>query len=335
MIEAPAARWDGSLESLFAVLDEACRTGTVPRRLYQPGPPERGADFAGKDPPSGAVRSLQPELFAAPETPAVLGRGQGSGGLPFPAPECSPPVFPDLRSSPSASLLRELSANAFDAVILAWMSEVPIAAEIIRFAWTVIAAAEEAVSRAGPPAQNPGWAALPEARQGAEQAAANRGDPETCAVLEAAYRAGREIDRLRGLLRFSPCPRRGVPGGDGLTPGIVYIARCSPDHHVLPGLADHFTRRFGDCPWAVIDERRSLALAGEPGTEARIFPLNSGPAGVFASGLPATGDPGDFFEDLWRNYHHSINNPDRNNPALQRQFMPRRYWKYLPELQGK
>jgi probable DNA metabolism protein len=135
----------------------------------------------------------------------------------------------------------------------------------------------------------------------------------------------------------------------------VYIARCSPDHHILPGLAEYFTRRFGEYPWAVIDEKRNLVLAGEPGGEARLFSLGVGPpkpGGTFSPGgspgkavdgpaggndnsvdlaNPGNNNPGDCIEELWRNYHRSINNPDRNNPALQQQFIPRRYRKYLPE----
>jgi probable DNA metabolism protein len=292
---------------------------------------------------------------------------EGAGGPPFPLSESSPPGFSDLRHSPSAALLRELSADAFDAVVHAWMSELPIGTEIVRYAWGVILAAFQAAAReeafrvrppeteppgrpnppaepAGTPAaaagpdiraapdapQTPGWAALPEARRGAGKAASDRSGPEARAVLEAAYKAGREIDRLRGLLRFRPCS-----SGSG---GPVYVARCSPDHYVLPGLAEHFTQRFGQCPWAVIDEKRGLVLAGEPGRGARLFPLV--PDTSRDGGNPGDdGHPGDHgsskdcYEVLWRNYHRSINNPDRNNPALQRQFMPRRYWKYLTEFQ--
>ena len=358
MTEPEAAQWDGSLESLFAVLDEACRTGIVPRRLDLPGPPEGAAFFTGANPPGG--EDMQPELFAAPEAQGApaLNRGKGPGGSSFPLPEYTLPLFPDLRHSPSAALLREVSADAFDAVVHAWMSELPIGAEILCFAWTAIAAARREAFRAGPPGrpgipaeaagipdaasgpdtpQTPGWAALPEARRGAEKAASNRGAPETRAVLEAAYKTGREIDRLRGLLRFSPCFPGGDPGGavpaGGSPGGPVYVARCAPDHHVLPGLADHFTQRFGDCPWAIIDEKRRLVLAGEGGGEARLFPLGAGQSPVSRGPAPDYDKPPDYWEALWRNYHRTINNPARNNPALQRQFMPRRYWKYLTELQ--
>jgi probable DNA metabolism protein len=363
MTEPPAVQWDGSLESLFAVLDEVCRTGTAPSRLDRVTPPDQAAFSAGTASPGG--EDTQPELFAAPETQAAWGREADRGGLFFPVPEGSRPVFPALRRGPSAALLRELSANAFDAVVHAWMSELPIGAEIVRFALKVISAARKEAFRGGPPetkpprppnppaesaetpgaaagpggpedaravpdaAQTPGWAALPEARRGAERAASGRGDPDTRAVLEAAYKTGRETDRLMGLLRFSPFP----PGGGSIPGGPVYVARCSPDHYVLPGLADHFTRRFGECPWAVIDEKRNLVLARIPGGEARIFPRTPGQGPAPRGPAPDSGYPLDSWEDLWRNYYLSINNPDRNNPGLRRQFMPRRYWKYLPEIQ--
>jgi probable DNA metabolism protein len=154
--------------------------------------------------------------------------------------------------------------------------------------------------------------------------------PETLAAapaVSAEESLAREIDRLRGFLRFKPCSPGEGPGGDGPDSAPVYVARCSPVHHVLPDLADHFTRRFGETPWAVIDEKRNLALAGGGGAATRIFPLGPGSPG------PDCGGQFDDIEDLWRNYHRSINNPARNNPALQRQFLPRRYWKYLPEVQ--
>jgi probable DNA metabolism protein len=147
----------------------------------------------------------------------------------------------------------------------------------------------------------------------AESFKAPSGDNEA-----AAYRKLREIDRLMGLLRFSPL-------------GDFYLARCSPDNYVLPELALHFTGRFGNVPWAIIDEKRSLALVRRPPAEARIIRLeDASPVRVMEAVLPKNADP---WEDLWRTYHRIVNNESRNNPDLQRQFMPRRYWKYLPEME--
>ena len=122
----------------------------------------------------------------------------------------------------------------------------------------------------------------------------------------------REIHRMMELLRFSP-------NEDG-----EFIARCAPVYYVLPALADYFTERFGETAWSIIDEKRALCLRRKPGEQAQIF---------------AFGEDGienlkniDEWEELWKHYHKTINNEDRSNPNLQRQLMPKRYWKYLPEM---
>jgi len=181
-----------------------------------------------------------------------------------------------------ARRLHGRSVSAFDAFVHAWMSELPVEAELIRFGRKVFAAAE---------------------------AATDRGDPDVRAVLDAAFKAWREIDRLRGLLRFSPD-----------TEGL-YIARCQPDHFALPALGEHFTRRFGETPWAVIDEKRGICLCR----------LNAAPF-TLCNFDRHSGAGHDEWEGLWRLYHKTINNESRNNPELQRRFMPKRYWKHLTEL---
>jgi hypothetical protein len=287
-------------------------------------------------------------------------RGSPPDGRPFLA-GGSAALFPDLRGSISAALLLELSVNAFDAFVYAWMSELPVEGAILRFGWKVLdaAGAVPVPGISGPagdtaavpvpgisgaardiaavPAAVQGApvtgaavfplaafprAACPEARRGAERAASDRGDPDVRIVLEAAWKVGCETDRLRGLLRFAP-----VSGGNGGCFGGgkdgLYLARCSPDHYVLPALAEHFTRRFGPRGWAIVDEKRSLALLRRPGGDPALVP-----AELFGPPGPAAGD----CEELWRHYHKTINNESRNNPALQRRCMPKRYWNYLPEL---
>jgi len=203
---------------------------------------------------------------------------------------------------PDLAGLYELSVDAFFAAFYARMSELPIGEEISRYA--------EKTGRARD-------------RNAAARIAFDRGDPDVLAVLKAAYKVQHEIHRLTGLLRFSP------------DPGGTYIARCVPDHFILPALADHFTLRFGETPWAIIDERRGLCLCREKGG-----PVQLGPAQASASApvQPIQQNPsteisiGDYWEDLWRLYHRSVNNEGKKNLKLQRQFMPERYRPYLTEL---
>jgi len=204
-------------------------------------------------------------------------------------------LFDDLiETTPDISKIFELSVDAYYTALYAQMSCKPIKKEIAAFV--------EKVSRT-------------KNRDEANRAATDRGDSDVLAVLKEAAKVTYEIHRLTGLLRFSP------------DSGGVYIARCAPDNFILPALAEHFTLRFGETPWAIIDEKRGLCLRKSSGSEAVLVP--------FPSGLPEAAveksrtDP---WEDLWRLYHKSINNESRKNLKLQRQLMPERYHKYLTEL---
>ena len=196
--------------------------------------------------------------------------------------------LPGFKAPPELEKLFELSADAYYAAVHALMSELPITEEISRFIEKVGKARDRAT---------------------AASIASDRGDPDVLAVVKTAYKVQHEIHRLTGFLRFSPDPNG------------VYIARCSPDHFILPALAPHFFLRFGETPWAIIDEKRKLTIRRLKNGEVRLEPESP----------EAENKKGDAWEDLWRLYHHSVNNEARKNLQLQRQFMPERYRKYLPE----
>ena len=161
--------------------------------------------------------------------------------------------------------------------------------------------------------------------------ASDRLDPDAAVVFNAAWKVMHEFDRLRGLLRFSPEPEpREMPDSKPAAGriGEWYIARCTPDHFVLPLFADHFWQRFGSISWAIIDERRNYILYSDNGNEPVCISCDSS---LLHNKETESSTGQDQWEKLWKNYHTSINNESRYNPQLQKQFMPRRYWKYLPE----
>jgi len=204
--------------------------------------------------------------------------------------------FENSETAPDISGIFELSVDAYYAALYAQMSCKSIKKEIARFV--------EKVSRA-------------KNRDEANRAAADRGDSDVLTVLKEGGKVAHEIHRLTGLLRFSP------------ESGGVYTARCAPDNFILPALAEHFTLRFGETPWAIIDEKRGLCLRKTNGSEAAIvFTDFSASDAVDVAGKKQA----DLWEDLWRLYHKSVNNESRKNPRLQRQFMPERYQKYLTEM---
>jgi len=210
----------------------------------------------------------------------------------------------------------ELSVDAFGAIVYAWMSELPVTGQIIRFGKKILASQNTAIKTIEP-SQRGKIETMQ--RKAARIAATDRGDPAVQTVREAAYKVWHETNRLMGLLRFCPDEKG------------VYTAQCEPDHFVLPALGPHFMERFGETPWAVIDNTRRISLGcetGQPGASGGhlVFSANAGTASSFGKGQ--TGE----WENLWKHYHKTINNESRNNPDLQKRFMPARYWKYLTEL---
>jgi len=210
----------------------------------------------------------------------------------------------------------ELSRDAFGAIVYAWMSELPVTEQMLRFGKKILASQNTITNAIDPSRRGTLEAAQ---RKAAQIAATDRGDFDVQTVREAAYKAWHEVHRLMGLLRF-------CPDENG-----VYIARCEPDHFVLPALGPHFMDRFGETPWTIIDNKRRLRLCcktertGASG-KTLMFSANAESASSFGKGQ------GGEWENLWKHYHKVINNESRNNPDLQKRFMPTRYWKYLTEL---
>lgn len=119
-------------------------------------------------------------------------------------------------------------------------------------------------------------------------------------VLTAARRVSKEIHAFQGLLRFAE------------TRSGVFEAIFEPDADVVFALFPFFKARFGSTRFRIIDIARSRC-AGEP---------------VEQEGPP----PPDEWKSLWKVFYDSTENPSRLNPKVRLQHMPRRYWKYLPEV---
>jgi len=262
-----------SLCELFSMLDVS---EEVPR---MPGPPSGAGELFTAETSDAAMTHNDNARRVNQEDVVVVSGLYSAGGVDFSA------------LPAAAQRLYELSLDAFDAFVHAWMSELPLEREMLRFGRKVLAAVDSGA---------------------AESAANNRADSDVRPVLEAAYKVWREIERFRGLLRFTP------------DNDCRYIARCEPDYFILPALGGHFSLRFGSTPWAIIDDKRRLCLCCFSGEAPELYALPAADGGK-----PAETDE---WENLWLNYHRTINNESRKNPVLQRQFMPKRYWKNLPEM---
>lgn len=132
-----------------------------------------------------------------------------------------------------------------------------------------------------------------------------------------------ETHRFTGLIRFRI-----------LDDGLQY-APFEPDCMVIGYVALHFKARFHNRRWILHDIGRNQALYWD-GTSVESIEIDDD----FTNYIRKHGEVEDsrlsedesYYQKLWSTFHTAIANMDRKNRNLQRQYMPKRYWKYLVEM---
>lgn len=109
---------------------------------------------------------------------------------------------------------------------------------------------------------------------------------------------------------------------------LTFYSSIEPDHNVLPLLIDHFTKRFSDQNFIIHDLKRSSALVYNKDT-AIISEFTKEQAEKF---INSTSDKE--LENLWSIFYKATDIEERKNLRLQRQMMPKRYWKHIFETQN-
>lgn len=151
--------------------------------------------------------------------------------------------------------------------------------------------------------------------------------PEVSAYNDLVNRVGLEVHRMLGFIRFRE-----------LRGGILY-AKYEPDNDITDFLMPYFVQRNAEDLLIIHDARRNVFglynrkewISGrwEPGTEdAPCEALSTGGDGIFS-------DADSVFAGLWKQYYGTVTIASRKNERVRRQYMPRRYWKYLFEVQNE
>ncbi|MGE5328499.1 MAG: TIGR03915 family putative DNA repair protein [Deltaproteobacteria bacterium] len=121
----------------------------------------------------------------------------------------------------------------------------------------------------------------------------------------------KEKHRMLGLIRF-----RKIKGN-------IYYAPIEPDYNIIGLLAPHFSRRFNDQNFIIHDVKRNTAV---------VYNCSEWIISDFtANQVIALDNDEENVQSLWKEFFNSIAIKSKINPRLQKQFMPKRYWKYLIE----
>lgn len=147
------------------------------------------------------------------------------------------------------------------------------------------------------------------------------GDPDVLFLTQTSRKVKQEAMRMMQFVRFQHTK-------DGL-----YFCGIEPRYDVIPLVVSQFKKRFADQRWLLYDLKRNYGMLYE----------NSKPQEVVISNREFSSITGqvnenvlqeweEFYQKLWKSYFKHINIQERKNLKLQRQHMPRRFWKYLPEM---
>ena len=150
----------------------------------------------------------------------------------------------------------------------------------------------------------------------------NVGDPAIFRIVQVSRKVRGESHRLKGLLRFQE-----------LKDGMLY-AMVEPDHNIITLLAPHFARRYGTRRWMIHDRKRGKACLYENGEWMEVAIENAPDLTLETGDRDAYQNPEEaYYKQLWKTFYKSIAIKERKNDKLRQHFMPKKYWKYLIEME--
>ena len=147
----------------------------------------------------------------------------------------------------------------------------------------------------------------------------NLADPYIAKVFKLSRGTNNECAHLMGFLRFRE-----------LSNGMLF-AKINPHNDILPVLASHFTDRLPNENFVIYDEGRKSAA---------VHKKSYGFVQVDASDIDedvisSFSEEEETYEKLWIEFFNTIAIVSRNNAELQRQNIPKRFWKNTVELKDK
>ena len=133
-------------------------------------------------------------------------------------------------------------------------------------------------------------------------------------------KVGREAQRVIMFVRFQK------------TIDDIYYASFDPKYNVIPLTIAHFRSRFADQKWVIFDTRRKFGYYYDL-NEVREVTIGkqrtNNLSGKVNEEILHISEK--LFQELWKSYYDNINIKERKNLKVHMQFLPKRFWKFLPE----
>ena len=124
----------------------------------------------------------------------------------------------------------------------------------------------------------------------------------------------REAHKLKGFIRFEDVN------------GILY-SKIAPEHDVLEILIPHFKNRLKNETWVIEDTKRNKAVFYDKNKYKVISTID------LDLNKLSKKDNDKTYKELWKTFIKSVMIKERKNLRCQMNFMPKRYWKYMTEME--
>ncbi len=148
------------------------------------------------------------------------------------------------------------------------------------------------------------------------------GDDDVLFLTQTSRKVKKEAMRMLQFVRFQR------------TKDHLHFCTIEPLYDIIPLVASHFQKRFADQKWILYDVKRNYGIYYDLNKVEEVELSNqtfNNYNGEVNQNLLEEGE--EFYQKLWKSYFTHINIKERKNLKLQRQHMPKRFWKFLPEKQ--
>ncbi len=134
-------------------------------------------------------------------------------------------------------------------------------------------------------------------------------------ALELSKNVSREAHKLKGFLRFKEMKNN------------FYYAEMSPTNNIISILSNHFRKRFRSENFLIKDVKRNIYAFYDA---KEIYYLLE--KDIIKLELSLS-DKEMEFEELWKTFFKTIAIKERKNLKTQMNFMPKKYWNYIIEME--
>ena len=136
-------------------------------------------------------------------------------------------------------------------------------------------------------------------------------------VLKMSSYVSREAHRMKGFLRFKKMKNN------------FYYAEMSPTNNIISILSNHFKKRLSKEYFIIKDVKRNIYSLYD---KNKIYYLKD--SDIVSLDLDLNIDE-EKVVDLWKSFFNTIGIKERKNLKCQMNFMPKKYWDYIIEMENE